>query len=272
MASAEVPGRMLPALNQSCFPGLSTARFLDLAATVGAAAVELPLTGRESASQIAAAVRASGMPVVAVNPLMDWGLPDDPDPRLGLAALLEVAVSVGATLTVCVAPIRADGLPDRDAVMSSAIGRLTLISPLAHQAGVKLALEQVGLSSTKPGAVSGIRSLRDALAIAEAASEDVVLVVDSYNLASAGVQYDELRAISPSRIGIAYLTDAISAQHLRVLPGEGDLFLESFVRALAAAGYTGASSLELFPAAPWDNPLAFARQAMASIARCLAWA
>ena len=272
IVSAGMPGRMLPALNQSCFPGLSTARFLDLAATVGAAAVELRLSGRESASQIAAAVRASGMPVVAVNPLMDWGLPDDPDPRPALVTLLEVAVAVGATLTVCVAPIRADGLPDRDAVMSSAIGRLALMAPLARRAGVKLALEQVGRSSTRPGAVSGIRSLRDALAIAEAASEDVVLVADSYNLASAGVPYDDLRAIPPSRIGIAHLTDAISAQHFRVLPGEGDLLLESFVRALAAAGYAGVLSLELFPTAPWDEPLAFARQAMASIARCLAWA
>ena len=270
--SAGMPGRMLPALNQSCFPGLSTARFLDLAATVGAAAVELRLSGRESASQIAAAVRAAGMPIVAVNPLMDWGLPDDPDPRPALAALLEVAVAVGATLTVCVAPVRAEGLPDRAEVMSSAIGRLAQMSPLARQAGVKLALEQVGRSSTRPGAVSGIRSLRDALAIAEAASEDVVLVADSYNLATAEVQYDELRAIPPSRLGIAHLTDALSARHLRVLPGEGDLALESFVRALAAAGYAGVLSLELFPTAPWDDPLAFARQAMASIARCLAWA
>ena len=263
---------MLPALNQSCFPGLSTARFLDLAATVGAAAVELRLSGRESASQLAAVVRAAGMPVVAVNPLMDWGLPDDPDPRPALAALLEVAVAAGASLTVCVAPLRTEGLPAREAVIASAIGRLALMAPLARQAGVRLALEQVGRSSTRPGATSGIRSLRDALAIAEAASEDVVLVADSYNLASAGVPYAELRAIPPSRLGIAHLTDAISARHLRVLPGEGDLPLESFVRALAAAGYAGVLSLELFPAAPWDDPLAFARRAMASIARYLAYA
>ena len=39
-----------------------------------------------------AAARAGGLPVDSVGPLMDWALPDDPDRREELEALLEAGI------------------------------------------------------------------------------------------------------------------------------------------------------------------------------------
>lgn len=262
---------MPAALNQSCFPGLFTARFVDIAAIVGADAVELrPLDHPETPGEAAMAVRASGLPVAAVNALMDWALPDDLDPRPALITLLEIAVAVEAPLVVCVAPIRAGRLPPRTTIARSAAERLAMLAEVARPAGVQLALEQVGRSSTRPDAVSGIRHLDDALAIAVAAAADVLLVADSYNLATADEDFDVLRAIPGRRLGIAHLVDAEGGA--RAMPGIGNLDLPRFVRALGATSYSGALSLELFPRTPWPDPLSFAREAIAAVRRGVGWA
>lgn len=161
--------------------------------------------------------------VEVVNALMDWALPDDPDLRPALERLLEVAVESGAPLIVCVAPMRTDGLPASERIRELAVERLGILGALAREAGVRLALEQVGLSTTRPGAVSGIRGLRDALAIAEAYSEDVALTVDSYNLATVGESFGEIERVPPARIGIAHIVDRDPMTGARVMPGEGDL-------------------------------------------------
>jgi sugar phosphate isomerase/epimerase len=271
---------MYECLNQSCFPGLSTAEFAEVVARAGATSqddpvrVELRTVGRaESAATISAAIRTAGLRVESVCGLMDWALADDPDPRPALEELLEVAVAVQAPVIVCVAPIRANDLPPHDRIVQSAIDRLTELSALADTAHVKLALEQVGRSTTRPGARSGIRRLREALLIAEAAGEDAVLAVDSYNLATApddpaqpaepvlGEPFAEVASLPPSRIGIAQIADWHVTDDIRVLPGEGRLDLPSFIQALHRAEYEGPLSLEIFPAEPWEDPMGFARRA-----------
>ena len=247
--------------NQSCFPGLPLDRFLAVAAEAGAEGVDLaPRGGNEAAPAIAAAVRAAGLPVGAVHALTDWALPDDPDPRPSLDALLEVATVAGASLIVCVAPLRMGGFPRDLDIAAAASERLALLAAHARAAGIGLALEQVGRSSSRPGAASGISRLHAALAIAERAGEDVTLVVDSYNLATAGESFDSLQAVPAARLGIAHLADGDHARGVRVPPGEGDLDLQHFVRALASTGYAGPLSLEIFPPTPWPDPVAFARR------------
>jgi sugar phosphate isomerase/epimerase len=268
-------------LNQSCFPGLSTPQFLEAVARAGgtrqaagepvpgrgqAPSVELRLAGhQEPVRDIVAAARATGLRVEAVNPLMDWALPDDPDPRPQLETLLEVAAATGASVIVCVAPLRYGALPPATEVARSAGERLAELSALTRPAGVRLALEQVGLSTSRPGATSGIRRLSEALAIAQSAGRDVAVTLDSYNLATAGEALDGVRTVPRERIGIAQLVDRSPITGGRTLPGEGDLDLEGFVEALAATGYDGALSLEVFPAVPWPDPVAFARDALSRI-------
>lgn len=255
-------------LNQAAFPGLATARFVEMAAAAGAEAVDLrPLDPTERPGHIAAAVRTCGLSVSGINALMDWALPDDPDPGPALDILLEIAVAVRAPLIVCVAPLRVGELPPHAEILRSAAERLHALAEVAGAVGVKLALEQVGRSSTRLDVRSGLRRLSDALAVAAAAGDDIVLVADSYNLATASEDLAMVSTIPLPRLGIAHLADRDAIAARRVFPGVGDLDLDSFVRALLESGYNGALTLEYFPSSPWPDPLAFAYEAMTTMRR-----
>jgi 4-hydroxyphenylpyruvate dioxygenase len=258
-------------LNQSCFPGISVAHFLEVAAVAGCDGADLnvlmqPVRPRD----ISAAVQATGMRISAIHALMDWALPDDPEPLATMEPLLEAAIAANASYIVCVAPLRLGGFPPDLDIWAAASDRLRELAARARPAGVRLALEQVGRSSSRRGAVSGIRRVADALSIAERAGEDIVLAVDSYNLATADEPFDVLRAVPAHRLGVAHLADLEPAEGGRTLAGRGTLDLPVFVRALTQAGYGGPLSLEIFPATSWQDPLAFAREAVAAMRRCIA--
>jgi sugar phosphate isomerase/epimerase len=262
---------MRVSLNQSCFPGLPTARFLELAAEAGAASCDLRVVGNpEDPRTVAAAARASGVPIDSVNALMDWALPDDPDPRPLLESLLAVAVEARAEFIVCVPPIRYADMPPRAEVLRSTTERLTALGELAATAGVHLALEQVGRSSSRPGAFGGIRSLDDARTVVEAAGHGAVLVLDSYNLTTADVPYDDIVALAPEFVGLAQLADRDPVDGLRTFPGEGDLALAKFASCLARAGFEGPFSLELLPAECPRDPAAFAERGVEALQSLLA--
>ena len=61
------------------------------------------------------------------------------------------------------------------------------------------------------------------------------------------------------------MADGVATGSPRVLPGEGELPLRSFVAALGEAGFDGAFSVEIFPEESPPDPLAFARQALAAV-------
>jgi sugar phosphate isomerase/epimerase len=262
---------MRPCLNQSCFPTLTAVEFLRVAAAAGVRSVELRTLDRaEPLPAIRAAVREASLRVEAVNALMDWAQPDDPDPRPQLERLLEVAHAVEAPLLVCVAPIRTAGLPPTGQVIQSTSERLATLAGLAGRAGVRLAFEQVGKSSSRPGARSGIRRLVDTVAVVEQAGPEALLAMDSYNLATAGEDYAAIRSIPPERIGIAHLVDRDAETGFRTVPGDGDLPLADFVAILREAGYSGALSVETFPSDPWPDPVSFARQAIERVNQYIA--
>jgi sugar phosphate isomerase/epimerase len=245
---------------------MSTDRFAEVCARAGARSVELRTLGRsESPASLAAATRREGLRVESICGLMDWALPDDPDPRPALEGLLDVATAVGAPLVVCVLPIRHGEMPSVEAIVEMATERLTPLAGVARTLGVRLALEQVGRSSSRPGATSGIRRLRDALAIAERSGDDVALTIDSYNIATADEPYAEIERIPLNRIGIAQIADSAPGSSGRGVPGEGDLDLPGFVRSLDAIAYEGPLSLEIFPSDPWPDPDAFAARAVRAI-------
>jgi len=262
------------ALSQFSLPGLSTRTFLEVAARAGADGCELGVDGGIHAPEdhraIVAAARRSSMPIESVNAIRDWALPDDPDCRAAVEMLLEVAVETAAPVIVCVAPIRSEGMPPRDEVLAAAAERLARLAELTAPTGVRLALEQVGLSSTRVGAIGGIRSLADALAVAEAAGPGVGLVLDSYNVATAGVPFEEVARLPRERIALAHIADGVATGSPRELPGDGELPLGSFVSALAEAGFDGALSIEVLPEQPAPDPLEFARRGLDSLRSLLA--
>jgi sugar phosphate isomerase/epimerase len=198
---------------------------------------------------------------------MDWALPDDPDRHEELEALLEAASRADSHVVVCVGPMSEGPLPEPADIIAAAAEKLSKLVEFARGSAVRLALELVGRSSSRPRAVSGLRVLADALTVVDAVGPDAGLCVDSYNMATAGVAYRELALVPADRIAIVQFADRDPASPWRALPGEGDLDLSPFVEALAACGYAGAISVETFPQEPWKDPRGAARRAVAAARR-----
>ncbi len=83
---------------------------------------------------------------------------------------------------------------------------------------------------------------------------NIGLILDSFHTLARKIEVDSLRAIPGDRIFVVQLADAPMidmdilywSRHFRNMPGEGDLPVVDFMRAVAATGYNGPLSLEIF--------------------------
>ncbi|MCZ8261497.1 MAG: TIM barrel protein [Beijerinckiaceae bacterium] len=100
-----------------------------------------------------------------------------------------------------------------------------------------------------------IHDYRDAWEVVRRAGrENVGLVLDSFHIQSRQLDLSPIRAIPGDRIFLVQLADAPKLQmdylswsrHWRCMPGQGDFDLSGFMDALAATGYDGYLSLEIF--------------------------
>src|SRR5687768_5426433 len=100
-----------------------------------------------------------------------------------------------------------------------------------------------------------INDHRDAWEIARRADHPSVgLILDSFHSLARGIDSKSIRAIPGDRSFIVQVADAPRidmdllqwSRHFRNMPGEGDLPVADFVRAVAATGYDGPLSLEIF--------------------------
>ncbi|MGQ3353325.1 MAG: bifunctional sugar phosphate isomerase/epimerase/4-hydroxyphenylpyruvate dioxygenase family protein [Phreatobacter sp.] len=96
---------------------------------------------------------------------------------------------------------------------------------------------------------------RDAWEIVRRADHQAIgLVLDSFHSLAKGIDSGTIRSIPGDRIFIVQLADAPLihmdllhwSRHLRNMPGEGDLPVKDFVKAIYATGYEGYLSLEIF--------------------------
>jgi 4-hydroxyphenylpyruvate dioxygenase len=96
---------------------------------------------------------------------------------------------------------------------------------------------------------------RDAWEIVRRANRpEVGIVLDSFHILARGLDLAAIGTIPRDRIAMVQMADAPLLQmdplswsrHWRCLPGQGDLDLPDFMRALAATGYDGVLSLEIF--------------------------
>ena len=96
---------------------------------------------------------------------------------------------------------------------------------------------------------------RDAWEIVRrAAHPNVGLALDSFHTLSRRIDPDSIRSIPGDRIFFVQLADAPLvdmdvlqwSRHYRCMPGQGELPVVDFLRAVLAAGYTGPLSLEVF--------------------------
>ena len=96
---------------------------------------------------------------------------------------------------------------------------------------------------------------RDAWEIVRRADHpNIGLILDSFHTLARRIDPQTIRRIPSDRIFFVQLADAPSidmdllywSRHFRNMPGEGDLDVTSFMRAVAATGYDGPVSLEIF--------------------------
>jgi len=96
---------------------------------------------------------------------------------------------------------------------------------------------------------------RDAWEVVRRADHpNVGLILDSFHTLSRGIDPDSIRAIPGDKIFFVQLADAPKmemdllywSRHFRNMPGEGELDVTGFTRAICAAGYQGPLSLEIF--------------------------
>ncbi|RDJ06774.1 bifunctional sugar phosphate isomerase/epimerase/4-hydroxyphenylpyruvate dioxygenase family protein [Rhizobium grahamii] len=140
-------------------------------------------------------------------------------------------------------------------VSSAALGGIDRAASDFHELGERAAKRglRVGYEALAWGRF--ISDHRDAWEIVRRANHpNVGLILDSFHSLSRKIDVNSIRSIPPERIFIVQLADAplidmdllYWSRHFRNMPGEGDLPVAAFAEAVAATGYDGYFSLEIF--------------------------
>jgi 4-hydroxyphenylpyruvate dioxygenase len=224
---------------------------LDAIARAGFDGVEIFendfLVFNASPRQVGQMVRDAGLELTLFQPFRDFeGMPE---PYRGRALdraerKFDVMEELGAELMlVCssTSPVALGGI-DRIAADFAELGE--------RAARRKL---RVGYEALAWG--RHINDHRDAWEVVRRANHpNIGLILDSFHTLSRGIDVNSIRSIPADKIFIVQLADAPRfdmdllhwSRHYRNMPGEGDLPVVDFMRAVAATGYDGVISLEIF--------------------------
>ncbi|MBP0617688.1 bifunctional sugar phosphate isomerase/epimerase/4-hydroxyphenylpyruvate dioxygenase family protein [Jiella mangrovi] len=192
-------------------------------------------------------VRDHGLEISLYQPFRDFeGMPE-PQRQRGFDRAerkFDVMEELGTDLMlVCsnVSPISLGGI-DRAAADFAELGER------AQKRGLKVGYEALAWGRH-------VSDHRDAWEIVRRADHPAVgLVLDSFHTLARGIDPETIRRIPGDRIAFIQLADAPKidmdllywSRHFRNMPGEGDLDVPAFMRAVMATGYTGVVSLEIF--------------------------
>ncbi len=192
-------------------------------------------------------VRDHGLEITLFQPFRDFeGLPEPLRSRAFDRAerKFDLMLELGTDLMlVCssVSPASLGGI-DRAAADFSELGER------AARRGLKVGYEALAWGRH-------VNDHRDAWEIVRRADRPAVgLILDSFHTLARKIDVDSIRSIPGDRIFIVQLADAPAiemdllylSRHFRNMPGEGDLPVVNFTRAVAATGYAGVLSLEIF--------------------------
>lgn len=192
-------------------------------------------------------IRDHGLEISLYQPFRDFeGMPE-PQRQRGLDRAerkFDVMEELGTSLMlVCsnVSPISLGGI-DRAAADFAELGER------AQKRGLKIGYEALAWGRH-------VSDHRDAWEIVRRADHAAVgLVLDSFHTLARGIDPETIRRIPGDRIAFIQLADAPKidmdllywSRHFRNMPGEGDLNVAAFMRAVMATGYQGVVSLEIF--------------------------
>ncbi|MBB5537040.1 bifunctional sugar phosphate isomerase/epimerase/4-hydroxyphenylpyruvate dioxygenase family protein [Rhizobium giardinii] len=201
----------------------------------------------ESPRQVGRMVRDHGLEITLFQPFRDFeGMPEPLRSRTFDRAerKFDLMQEMGTDLVlVC------------SNVSSAAIGGLDRAAADFHELGDRAAKRglKVGYEALAWG--RHINDHRDAWEIVRRADHpNVGLILDSFHTLSRKIDVNSIRSIPKEKIFIIQLADAplidmdllYWSRHFRNMPGEGDLPVLDFMNAVAATGYDGYLSLEIF--------------------------
>lgn len=206
---------------------------------------------------------------------------DDESFEQGMASLREkadFANILGATRCVTWMPPSVNmHVPDWERLV---VRRFSEIATVLEESGIRFGLEWVGphhlraSGANAMGTNDWIHTMDGTLALIQQLDVPTVgLLVDSYHCYTTGVTEDEIAALGDNRIVHVHINDAPEGagpegarDGERLLPGEGEIDLSSFLNGLRRAGYTGYIAAEILsPNFIGDDPDAGAARVRESL-------
>jgi 4-hydroxyphenylpyruvate dioxygenase len=200
-----------------------------------------------SARDVGRMVRDLGMVCTLFQPFRDFeGMPAELRQRGFDRAerKFDVMAEIGTDLILVCSNVSAQATGDRARIVDD----LSQLGERAGRRGLRIGYEALAWGRH-------VFDHRDAWAIVrEADQPSLGLILDSFHSLARDIPIDSLKEIDPAKIFIVQLADAPRlemnhlawSRHFRCLPGQGDLPVTPFVRALREMGYQGPLSLEIF--------------------------
>jgi 4-hydroxyphenylpyruvate dioxygenase len=197
--------------------------------------------------EVGAMVRDHGLEITLFQPFRDFeGLPESCRTRAFARAerKFDVMQELGTDLIlVC------------SSVHREAIGGIDRAAADFHELGQRAARRGLRVAYEALAWGRYVNDHRDAWEIVRRADHpNVGLVLDSFHTLARRIPPDTIRRIPDDKIFFVQLADAPAiemdllywSRHFRNMPGEGDLDMVGFLRAVMATGYRGPLSLEIF--------------------------
>lgn len=200
-----------------------------------------------SPREVARMVRDHGLEIALFQPFRDFETLPEPQRARAFARAerkFDLMGELGTDLVLFCSSVHADSLGgiDRAAADFRALG------DIAARRGIRVGYEALAWGRH-------VNDHRDAWEIVRRADHpNIGLILDSFHTLGGGIDPDTIRSIPGNRIFFVQLADAPAipmdllywSRHFRNMPGEGDLDVTRFLRAVLATGYDGPLSLEIF--------------------------
>jgi len=201
-----------------------------------------------SPSDVSKMVRDHGLEIMLFQPFRDFeGLPEGPLRRRSFSRAerkFELMNQLGTDLMLVCSSVHPESLGGIDRCAED----FAQLGDIAKSFGVRVGYEALAWGRQ-------IHDHRDAWEVVRRADHDRIgLILDSFHTLSRGIDPESIRRIPGDKIFFVQLADApliemdllFWSRHFRNMPGEGDLALLAFMKAVMATDYQGPISLEIF--------------------------
>jgi len=245
-----LPAKLPKSIATVCLSG-TLAEKLEAAAAIGYDAVEIfendLLTFDGSPSDVRYLADSLGLKIVCFQPFRDFEAMPEPRRSRNLDRAerkFDVMQALGTDLLLVCSNISPDTIDDDD----RAAADLREMAERAAKRGLRVGFEALAWGKN-------VKSWRHAWKIVQTANHPALgLILDSFHTLALGEDLAGLNEVPADKIFFVQIADAPKlsmdvlswSRHFRNFPGQGQLPVDDFVRAVIDAGYRGPLSLEVF--------------------------